>query len=395
MSASFRINSEFKSDRSKRVLAPWISLVLGGGLCALLQACGSVPQPVVAPAAPPAMASPAAIVQPGSHWVAAQWSELPGWGADALHEAWQAALANCGKPPPSWRGLCAQIRQLTLADDVQKWAWLQDRFQPYRVQSPGGAVTGLLTGYYEPMLQATRLPDARHRYPLYQPPVAVAGRRPTPSRRDLDVQGEAAVGLSGRQIAYLADPVDALMIQIQGSTKLSILEPNGQRRWVRLAFAGTNEQPYQSVAKWLLERGEIRDASWPSIQAWVRTQERVQPEKVREMFWSNPRMVYFKEEALPADAPGPRGAQGVPLTAGRSIAVDKNSIPYGTPVWLVTPGPSIGLQRLVFAQDTGSAIVGAVRADYYVGSGEEAGRLAGKLKQHLQLWALWPRGSTP
>jgi membrane-bound lytic murein transglycosylase A len=102
--------------------------------------------------------------------------------------------------------------------------------------------------------------------------------------------------------------------------------------------------------------------------------------------------VFFKEEALPAgQLLGPKGAQGVPLTAERSIAVDRSSIPYGTPVWLQSSGPQTTLDRLVVAQDTGSAIVGAVRADYYAGSGDAAGELAGRLKQPLKLWVLWPR----
>ena len=104
-------------------------------------------------------------------------------------------------------------------------------------------------------------------------------------------------------------------------------------------------------------------------------------------------MVFFREERLTElDAAfGPRGAQGVPLTPGRSIAVDPGSIPYGTPVWLVSPGPSVSLQKLVLAQDTGSAIVGGVRADYFVGWGDDAAELAGRLKQPLRLWVLWPK----
>jgi membrane-bound lytic murein transglycosylase A len=111
------------------------------------------------------------------------------------------------------------------------------------------------------------------------------------------------------------------------------------------------------------------------------------------MLWSNPRTVFFREEALSElDAQfGPRGAQGVPLTPGRSIAVDRDSIPYGTPVWMQTIGPVAQLRRLVLAQDTGGAIVGAVRADYFTGWGDEAYTLAAGLKQPLQMWALWPR----
>ncbi|MGN1057168.1 MAG: 3D domain-containing protein, partial [Comamonas sp.] len=113
----------------------------------------------------------------------------------------------------------------------------------------------------------------------------------------------------------------------------------------------------------------------------------------QEMLWSNPRYVFFKEEPLEGmDAQfGPKGAQGVPLTPGRSIAVDRGSIPYGTPVWMYSKGIEVEYQRLVLAQDTGSAIVGAVRADYFMGWGKEAGDLAGRIKQPLRLWALWPK----
>jgi membrane-bound lytic murein transglycosylase A len=202
---------------------------------------------------------------------------------------------------------------------------------------------------------------------------------------------EARAQLRGREIAWLADPVDALMLQIQGSGRLRITEPDGSQRMVRLAYAGTNEHPYRSVGGWLLQQGAVRDASWPGIKAWVRAN----PHRVREMLWSNPRTVFFREEPLGSfDAAfGPRGAQGVALTPGRSIAVDKESIPYGAPVWLASAGPQVSLRRLVLAQDTGSAIVGAVRADYFMGWGPEAGEIAGRLKQPVRLWVLWPRGA--
>ena len=146
------------------------------------------------------------------------------------------------------------------------------------------------------------------------------------------------------------------------------------------------------TSRWLPSGSTTRSRPDPwicSIKAWAQQN----PQRLNELLWSNPRVVFFREEALSdLDAAfGPRGAQGVPLTPGRSIAVDKDSIPYGTPVWLVSPGPAIRLQRLVLAQDTGSAIVGAVRADYFTGWGLEAGELAGRLKQPLRLWVLWPR----
>jgi membrane-bound lytic murein transglycosylase A len=179
------------------------------------------------------------------------------------------------------------------------------------------------------------------------------------------------------------------MVQIQGSGRMRVTEPDGSQRVVRLAYAGTNEHPYRSIGTWLLQNGSVRDATWPGIKAWVRQN----PQRLNELLWINPRMVFFREEPLSElDAGfGPRGAQGVPLTPGRSIAVDKESIPYGAPVWLASPGPLVNLQRLVIAQDTGSAIVGAVRADYFTGWGPQAGEVAGRLKQPLQLWVLWPK----
>ena len=112
---------------------------------------------------------------------------------------------------------------------------------------------------------------------------------------------------------------------------------------------------------------------------------------MNQLLWSNPRYVFFREEAITDPQGGPRGAQGVPLSAGRSIAVDRQSIPYGTPVWLASSGPAAQLQRLVVAQDTGSAIVGPVRADYFAGTGAQAGQLASQVNQPLRLWVLWPR----
>ncbi len=188
----------------------------------------------------------------------------------------------------------------------------------------------------------------------------------------------------------MADPVDAMMLHIQGSGRLQVTEADGTQRLVRVAFAGTNDQPYRSIQQWLISQGFPRVNRWPDdTKAWVAQN----PQRVQQLMWSNPRYVFFREEALSElDAAfGPRGAQGVPLTAGRSIAVDRESIPYGTPVWLASPGPTVLLQKLVVAQDTGSAILGAVRADYFAGTGGDAGRLAATVNQPLRLWALWPK----
>ncbi len=341
-------------------------------------------------------ALPPPMQQPKSRWTPVRWAELPGFTNDTLFDAWNAWLKSCERPGPVFAPLCGDVRRLSIASADEQRAWLRLRLQPYRVEALSGAAgasagahEGLLTGYYEPLLDATRQPSASNAVPLYRPPATLASRRPWYTRQEIDTLPEARAALQGREIAYLADPLDALVLQIQGSGRVRIAEADGRQRLVRLAFAGSNEQPYRSVGSWLLQQGLIRDASWPGIKAWARQN----PQRVKEMLWSNPRTVFFREEPLSElDVNfGPRGAQGVALTPGRSIAVDRESIPYGTPVWLASSGPQINLQRLVLAQDTGSAIVGAVRADYFAGWGPEAGELAGRLKQPLRLWVLWPK----
>jgi membrane-bound lytic murein transglycosylase A len=317
------------------------------------------------------------------------WESLPGWGTDNLFEAWNAWLKSCERPQPPFAALCADVRRLSIGTAQDQQAWMQARLQPYRVETLQGESSGLLTSYYEPMLDASRLPASGFTVPLYQPPSGMAARKPWFTRQEMDTLPEAQAALRGKAIAYIADPIDALVLQIQGSGRVRIAQPDGSVRSVRLAYAGTNEQPYRSVGRWLLDQGLVKDASWPGIKAWLAQN----PQRQQELLWSNPRVVFFKEEALSElDAMfGPKGAQGVALTPGRSIAVDPGSIPYGAPVWLISTGNQTNLQKLVLAQDTGSAIVGAVRADYFAGWGPEAAELAGRMRQPLQMWILWPK----
>ena len=376
--------------------------VLGALIVGTLAACGSVPlsSPQPLPATAPSLsdasadddnvALPAEIFRAKSRWTPVRWRELPGFEGDALFEAWNAWLKSCERPGPVFAPLCAEVRRLSIGDADLQRQWLRQRLQPYRVDALDSPVAdGLLTAYFEPLYEASRTLRPGFTVPLYQTPVGLAKGKPWFTRQEMDTLAPAQDALRGREIVYLADPVDALVLQIQGSGRIRVTEVDGTQRLVRLAYAGTNEQPYKSVGRWLLDQGAVRDATWPGIKAWIAQN----PQRLNELLWSNPRMVFFREERLTElDAAfGPRGAQGVPLTPGRSIAVDPGSIPYGTPVWLVSPGPSVSLQKLVLAQDTGSAIVGAVRADYFAGWGPEAGELAGRLKQPLRLWVLWPK----
>ena len=333
---------------------------------------------------------PAAKLQGKSRWVPVRWAELPGFEDDSLFEAWNAWLKSCERPGPVFAPLCGEVRRLSIASAGEQRAWMLTRLQPYRVESLQGAADGLLTSYFEPILKASRQPQASQDTPLYKAPASLGSRKPWFSRQEIDTLPEARAALQGREIAWLADPIDALLLHIQGSGRLNVVEADGSQRLVRVAFAGSNDQPYRSVNQWLLSQGVTKINPWPdATKAWAAQN----PQRVQQLLWSNPRYVFFREEALnDLDASfGPRGAQGVALTPGRSIAVDRESIPYGTPVWLASSGTSGTLQKLVLAQDTGSAIVGAVRADYFAGTGAVAGEFASRMNQPLRLWVLWPK----
>jgi membrane-bound lytic murein transglycosylase A len=363
---------------------------------------GATPATPGMPAAAASAASASVPAPPGTlerahaRWVPASFAELPGWGQDRVAELWPALRLSCGTGATAslgegWAAICAQSRQFFPADDAQARQWLEQRFKVYRVESPEGEATGLATGYFEPLVEASRRPTRSRKVALYGTPADLGLRKPYWTRQELETLPAAQASLKGREIAYVEDPLDALVLQVQGSGRLRVAEPDGSVRLQRLAFAAHNDQPYRSVGRWLIDQGELAvgEASWPAIKDWMKRN----PRRINEALWQNPRTVFFREEALPDPALGPKGAQGVPLTPGRSIAVDPLSVPYGTPVWLDTTEPlsSKPLQRLVMAQDTGGAIVGAVRADYFWGWGDEAENQAGRMKQPLRTWVLWPK----
>jgi membrane-bound lytic murein transglycosylase A len=350
-----------------------------------LAACSSPPllPPGPAPAGPAAPAVPKATAR----WVAADWRDLPGWGSDDLLAAWPALLAGCQRPAPGWAEFCARAALQSPTDSLEAALLLMKHLRPWRLAAVGGESTGLLTGYFEPQLAASRQRQGAFQWPLHALPADPALRR-TP-RRDI----EANPRFAALELAYLDDPFALLQLQIQGSGRLVMRDANGTERISRVAFAGHNEQPFESVAKALLARGEVRDASWKGLSDWARSN----PTQLRDALAVNPRVVYFREEPLPDATQGPRGAQGIALTPGRSVAIDRSFIALGTPLWLDSTEPlsTTPLRRLVLAQDTGGAIQGAVRADLFWGWGEEAALLAGRTKQPLRLWALWPLDAPP
>jgi membrane-bound lytic murein transglycosylase A len=376
--------------------------LLAAGLLACSAPSPTVPAPVETrtPGAEPIASAPAPtaapIVRAGARWQPAAWADLPDWGQDRPLEAWSALRRSCERIGPeqrAWQRVCAEALRSPPGDDASARAWFEQRLQPYRVLplDPNGSGEGLATGYFEPLIDASRAPRGAQRVPLHAPPADLAQRKPWFTRAQIDKLPAAQSALRGREIAYVADPLDALLLQVQGSGRVRITEPDGRANTVRLAYAGHNDHGYVSVGRWLIDQGELRsgEASWPAIRDWARRN----PQRVSQMLAANPRVVFFKEEPLPDPGLGPRGSQGVPLVPERSIAVDVNSVPLGTPVWLDTTEPlsSTPLRRLVLAQDTGSAIVGAVRADYFWGWGERAEAQAGRMKQSLRMWVLWPK----
>jgi membrane-bound lytic murein transglycosylase A len=334
------------------------------------------------------------VMRARARWVPVRFADLPGWEAapgattgDHTSELWPALLRGCERPAPGWADICAQARAAVtpaFSDDAAR-AWLQERLQPYRVESLDGNADGLMTGYFEPLVEASRQVRGAFRVALYTPPADLATRKPYWTRQEIDTLPAAKASLRAHVLAYVADPLDALILQIQGSGRLLLTEPDGSRKLMRVAYAGHNDQPYKSVGRWLIDQGELQanQASWPGIKAWAQQH----PKRLNELLWSNPRMVFFREEALPDAMLGPKGAQGVALTPGRSIAVDPQSVPFGTPVWLDSSEAlsSTTLRRLVMAQDAGSAISG------FCGWGSEAEAQAGRMKQALRLWVLWPK----
>ncbi|MFI0546142.1 MAG: murein transglycosylase A [Brachymonas sp.] len=359
-------------------------------IAALLTGCSSAPPaPAPTPTPPSAGAMSYPALNGSSRWIATDWADLPGWSQDELGQAWSAWVQSCARPLSVVAAFCPQIRAMTLADSAQQRAWLQTHMQPYRIENTAGDTRGMLTSYYEPLFTGQRRQAGAYQWPLYAPPAGFNAKAGWYSRQEADTYQSAQMALAGKALAWFNNPVDPMILQVQGSGQVQISEADGRVTHARLAFAGTNQKPYQSVSKWLAANTSLRNYSWPAIAQWAQS---APPQAVQQMLWSNPRIVFFREEDVPASGDGPRGAQGVPLTPGRSIAVDPGSIPYGAPVWLVSQGAD-NLQRLVIAQDTGSAIRGAVRADFYAGTGYEAGVYANRIKQALWLWVLWPKNS--
>jgi membrane-bound lytic murein transglycosylase A len=341
----------------------------------------------------------------------AVWTQIPGWSTDAVQEAWPAFLASCHvlRGKPEWVEPCAAAEAVAAGSPAAVHAYFETYFEPYRllkVPSVKREDTGLITGYYEPLLLGSRTRTPQFGVPLYAAPPdllvvdlssvypelkkmrlrgRVVGKKVVPyySRAEL-ASGET---LQGQEIVWVQDPLEAFLLEVQGSGRVQL--PDGQV--IRVQYADQNGQPYKAIGRYLVQHGDLtaEQASIPGIRDFLARN----PDRMQEVLNANPSVVFFKEAPVDDPGAGPKGSQGIPLTPGRSIAVDPGCVPLGAPVFLSTTLPDSGtqLQRLVVAQDTGGAISGAPRADFFFGTGTQAGELAGKMRQSGSMWLLWPR----
>jgi membrane-bound lytic murein transglycosylase A len=265
----------------------------------------------------------------------------------------------------------------------------------------------MITGYYEPLLRGSRSRGGAFQTALYRSPEdlltidlaslypelknmrlrgRVAGNKVVPyfSRAEMGLKET----LAGKELMWVDNAIDAFFLQVQGSGRVYLED---SKETVRVAYADQNGHPYKSIGRYLIDRGELKleQASAQGIMAWAAAN----PARQQELLNANPSFVFFREEKLADPAMGPKGALGVPLTSQRSMAIDPQFIPLGAPVFLSTtqPNSDVPLRRLMVAQDTGGAIRGAVRADFFWGFGAEAGEKAGKMKQTGLLWVLLPK----
>ena len=348
----------------------------------------------------------------------AKWEDIDGFVNDDLSAAWPAWLQSCSTlknktqiNQTSWQAICNAALALNQPNNAAIIAYLTDYFNVYASTNADGSDTGLITGYYEPLLKGSRTKSANYPYPLYKQPAdlikvdlaelypELKGKRvrgklvldkeghnkliPYATRADIE---STPAPLTGNELVWIDDLVDGFFLQVQGSGIVQL--ENGQQ--MHVGYADQNGHAYNSIGRILIERGELSkdQAGMQGIKSWAKSN----PSKLRELLNANPSYVFFTE--LPAGLSGPLGALGVPLSAERSVAVDPKYVPLGAPIFLSTtlPNSQNPLKRLMLAQDTGGAIKGGVRADYFWGAGDSAGKQAGAMKQQGKIWVLLPKG---
>lgn len=302
------------------------------------------------------------------------FDDLDGWEQDDHAAAFDVFNSTClDLDDPDWQAVCAYA-----TSNPDPRSFFELLFRPVLIEDGNDA---LFTGYFEPELQGARSPSARYRYPIYMMPPEARGVSQWLSRRELLENGK----LSGRglEIAWVDDPVEKFFLQIQGSGRINL--PDGSK--LRVGYGGKNGHEYRSIGQELVRQGIFspHQVSAQVIKNWVRRN----PGPGRELLYHNPSYVFFREVSeVPAHL-GPLGAMNRSVTTLRSIAVDPAYVPLGAPVWIEKDGRN-PMRRLMIAQDTGSAIKGAQRADVFFGTGDDAGRLAGQLRDPGRMVVLLP-----
>nr|CAA6802296.1 MAG: Membrane-bound lytic murein transglycosylase A precursor (EC [uncultured Thiotrichaceae bacterium] len=335
------------------------------------------------------------------------WDQLPGWQSDRHSEAWPALLNNCRVMPKKadvWKTICNDARTLVNPDDAMSKQFFEKHFEPQQLFAANGNATGFFTGYYEPLLHGSFEKDEKYKYPLYKTPEEllivdlsslypelkgkrvrgrVVGNKVVPfyDRSEIDSKEEP---LKGQEIIWVDNRDDVFFLQIQGSGRVQL--PDG--KIVGVGYDNQNGHPYVSIGKRLIESGKVerKHMNLFTLKDWLAEND----DEAQVLLNENPSYVFFN---LREDVEeGPRGSLNVPLVAERSIAVDRKQISLGSALWVDTRYPDESpLQKLVFAQDTGGAIRGELRGDFFFGNGEQAEYHAGRMKQDSTFYLLQPK----
>ena len=387
----------------------FLVLLLGGCAIAPTSLPPASPPPVSPPPAKPPVATPPTPTQtlPGALLKPSDWPDLTNWSQNDALATWPVFISNCAlvKKQALWQAVCQAASGFTPKSDQQAREFFERWLAPHQLVTSDGQDSGLVTGYYEPLLFGSRKPSVRFRFAIYGVPDdmlsidlssvypelktyrlrgRVNGNKIVPYFNRADIEAGRAP-LQGREILWVDDTVDLFFLQVQGSGRVQLV--NGDI--VRVGYADQNGHPYVSIGRKLVEQGELKleQASMQGIKQWGINN----PDKLNALLNHNASYVFFRE--LPPSPGGPPGSLGLPLTSGRSLAVDPRAVALGSPVYLATtwPNSTQPLNRLMLAQDTGGAIKGAIRADFFWGFGDEAAQHAGSMRQSGRMWVLLPR----
>lgn len=360
------------------------------------------------------------------HWIGFSFGDLKGWLQDDHDAALQCFLQSAHRMvekqykqkllnypvdhlvPIAKQALdCSDSGKQNHKNYARKF--FENNFLPCRLSNQ--AKTGLLTGYYEPVVRASRTRTSSYKYPILRRPDDLVDLRKTnhpthisdeisfarlvdgyfvecPDRQAID---NGALGALNLEIFWLDNPIDVFFIHIQGSAKLQMNDDS----FARISFDGKSGHPYTPIGKTLVQSGQMKleDVNGQSIRDWLKAH----PDHAHSVMATNRSYIFFKEISNLDPQIGPLAAADVPLSAGRSLAIDRNLHSFGMPVWLATqsplPGESQNLHRLMIAQDTGSAIIGPCRGDYFVGSGAHAEQIANMINQPADFTFLLPKSA--